>query len=283
MAFGDVLYNKEIGKEKIIQKFQFFLISIIIHLAALAIFGAIVLENTFQVREVVVVQMLKNPKETQKIRENFLKTHNYAILERQTPDMIKYAPQKLINPIDINAHNNTDIIPVYQYDLPNTKPAIASPKLEPIKPVIPTPKAVVTTSKPKPYVSQENVFSLRQTFETATQKPSLSFHSLDDSGSKVILRNFLELVSHRIDKAKRYPSWALDAGIQGRIIIRFTILKDGTLEHELQVVKSSGAEILDNAAIAAIRAAAPFPAIPPSLGREKLKIELPLDFKLTES
>ena len=94
------------------------------------------------------------------------------------------------------------------------------------------------------------------------------------------LRDFLQIVSGKIEKSKRYPKWATDIGLEGKAVIRFTILQDGTLDRNILLVSSSGSEILDDAAIAAIRNAAPFPALPRALGREWLQIELPMDFRL---
>ncbi len=54
-------------------------------------------------------------------------------------------------------------------------------------------------------------------------------------------------------------------GLQGRLVLKFVLNRDGSLR-ELKVVKSSGVDILDDAAIKAIRRAAPFYAIPKKLG-----------------
>ena len=75
----------------------------------------------------------------------------------------------------------------------------------------------------------------------------------------------------------------MDASIEGKVVIRFIILQDGRLCEEILLVSSSGAEILDNAAISAVRNAAPFPALPKELRREQLQVELPMSFHLTRS
>jgi protein TonB len=98
-----------------------------------------------------------------------------------------------------------------------------------------------------------------------------------------ILRDFLKIVSRKIERSKRYPRWAMDTGLEGRVVIRFTILQDGTLCEEILLVSSSGTEILDNAAISAVRNAAPFPTLPEELSREWLQVELPMSFHLTRS
>jgi protein TonB len=77
-----------------------------------------------------------------------------------------------------------------------------------------------------------------------------------------------------------YPRWAREAGYEGITKIRFAILSNGELE-KVSIVNSSGYDILDNAAIAAIEKAAPFPPLPDSLKRDMLQLELPIAFQLS--
>ncbi|HIE27132.1 TPA: energy transducer TonB [Candidatus Poribacteria bacterium] len=93
------------------------------------------------------------------------------------------------------------------------------------------------------------------------------------------MREFLELIRRKIENVKMYPHWAREAGYEGIAKIQFAISSDGQLG-EVSIVDSSEYDILDNAAIAAIEKAAPFPALPESLNRDILRIELPIVFKL---
>ena len=58
------------------------------------------------------------------------------------------------------------------------------------------------------------------------------------------------------------PELALRYGLQGRLALEFTIGSTGQLER-LRIVRSSGSQFLDDEALRAIKAAAPFPPIPP--------------------
>jgi protein TonB len=71
-----------------------------------------------------------------------------------------------------------------------------------------------------------------------------------------------------------YPSRARRAGIQGTAEIGFTVHRDGTVS-AVTVLVSSGQESLDQAAVAAIHAAAPFP--PPPV---QVRLVIPLSFRL---
>ncbi len=62
-----------------------------------------------------------------------------------------------------------------------------------------------------------------------------------------------------------YPEAAKMAGLQGNLTLRFMLKSDGTLK-DVKVLKPSGFPVLDDAAVKAIRKAAPYPAIPKALG-----------------
>jgi protein TonB len=88
-----------------------------------------------------------------------------------------------------------------------------------------------------------------------------------------IRRNFT-YIQRRIRDRLAYPSQARRAGIQGTVEIGFTIHRDGTVS-AVAVLLSSGQEPLDQAAVAAVHAAAPFPA-PPAQAR----LVIPVAFRL---
>jgi protein TonB len=71
-----------------------------------------------------------------------------------------------------------------------------------------------------------------------------------------------------------YPAPAIKAGTKGTVELGFTILIDGSVQN-VQITLSSGHEILDNAAIETIYAAAPFR--PPPV---ELKIIIPIVYSL---
>lgn len=94
-----------------------------------------------------------------------------------------------------------------------------------------------------------------------------------------ILRQFLTLIRKKIESKKKYPMSARNAGIEGSSEVKMTILKDGQLE-KVEIIDSSGSEVLDNAAIESIRGATPFPPIPPNLKRDKIEMSILLVFKI---
>jgi protein TonB len=82
---------------------------------------------------------------------------------------------------------------------------------------------------------------------------------------------YLEKVKRRVEWVWGYPRLARELGLSGKVIIEFTILRDGGLG-PLRVVDSSGVSILDDAAVEAIRRAAPYAPLPEAMGLESRTI-----------
>ncbi len=84
----------------------------------------------------------------------------------------------------------------------------------------------------------------------------------------------LAMIQSAIRRTLSYPAAARRAGWQGRVELAFVLLADGRVR-DLVVKVGSGHEILDDAAVAAIRDAAPF--APPG---QDVSIVIPLRFRL---
>lgn len=72
---------------------------------------------------------------------------------------------------------------------------------------------------------------------------------------------YLNRLSDLIERHRTYPANAVGLGLKGIGIYRLTIATNGTLMG-VKIVHSTGASILDRAAIKMIEAAAPFPPLP---------------------
>lgn len=94
-----------------------------------------------------------------------------------------------------------------------------------------------------------------------------------------VLQKFLDLIRKKIESKKKYPMFAKNAGVEGRSKVKIIILKDGQLE-KVEIIVSSGSEILDDAALESVRNAVPFPPIPFNLGRDKIEMSIYLVFKI---
>jgi protein TonB len=99
--------------------------------------------------------------------------------------------------------------------------------------------------------------------------PSVTYSAADGRASGPISLNtkdplyvsYFNKVKQTIEQHWEYPEMALRYGLQGRLALEFTIASGGQLEG-LRLIRSSGSQLLDEEALRAIKAAAPFPPIP---------------------
>lgn len=84
-------------------------------------------------------------------------------------------------------------------------------------------------------------------------------------------QGYFNSVRERIRSKWTYPREAAERSIQGEALIEFRIAEDGRLE-SVELQRSSGTILLDEAALAAVRQAEPFPPLPDGLATRSLTI-----------
>ncbi len=85
-------------------------------------------------------------------------------------------------------------------------------------------------------------------------------------------RDVVNIIKAAIERAKNYPPMARKRGIEGTATTEF-IINDRGYPEDIRIVRSSGWEILDNAAKNTILRASPFPLV-------KGGIEVPITFRI---
>jgi len=102
------------------------------------------------------------------------------------------------------------------------------------------------------------------------------------SGAGSALQGYLREVRRLLEKHKDYPWMARRRNIQGVVVLKFTISMDGAIADHT-IARSSGHEVLDDAAQETLHKVGRFPPLPIALGRSQLTIQVPLTFRLAES
>jgi protein TonB len=92
-------------------------------------------------------------------------------------------------------------------------------------------------------------------------------------------REYFEMLNLRIHSFKEYPESAKSRHLEGRVKIRFVVSKDGSLA-DIKILKSSRYKNLDEAALAAVKRAAPFPRPPAFLFKTPLTMQISILFEL---
>jgi len=93
--------------------------------------------------------------------------------------------------------------------------------------------------------------------------------SLDTRESKYA--SYFARLKHQIERVWTYPEHAARKGISGRLTLRFQISKDGNLMN-VRLIDYSGHDVLDEAALQAVKTAAPYYPFPVTIDRESLSI-----------
>ena len=102
-----------------------------------------------------------------------------------------------------------------------------------------------------------------------TGGPAKQTISLDDRRPRFL--DYLARLKQRIMAEWTYPEDAQRVGVSGDLEIVFTLNPAGTLVY-IQLARSSGFPVLDNEALRALKAAAPYDAFPPQMGAESVNI-----------
>lgn len=169
---------------------------------------------------------------------------------------------------------------------PVKKKVIVEQKKKPPKPEVVREVVEEPAVTAKPAVVEQQVAAPMQIIpinatpsaEAAPQRrvlPSAQPSQSDEISAKAYF-NAMRLM---IEKNKRYPQMARRRNQEGSVRVRFLIDKSGNV-NSLEIVKKSDYASLDQAALEAVRRAAPFSKPPASISREALKLELTINFKL---
>ncbi|MDO9532193.1 MAG: TonB family protein [Deltaproteobacteria bacterium] len=100
------------------------------------------------------------------------------------------------------------------------------------------------------------------------------------SGAGSALQGYLKEVRRLLEKHKDYPWMARRRNIQGVVAVVFTIGCGGQIM-AARVSRSSGQDLLDEAAQNTIRRVGKLPPFPAELNRQQLTVEVPLAFRLS--
>ena len=111
--------------------------------------------------------------------------------------------------------------------------------------------------------------------------PNGAIHSHENSKNEVeaAKSQYIERIITRIERKKTYPSRARELMMEGVVVISMKISRNGVLS-AVRVVKSSKIQMLDDAALNAVKNAAPFEKFPEIIDNDSLSIETPIEFEI---
>lgn len=92
---------------------------------------------------------------------------------------------------------------------------------------------------------------------------------------------YLEQVKKLIEKRLDYPLMARKVGMQGVVLVRCRVTRDGT-PVAVEVARASSHPLLDQAALRSVARVGHFPAIPAEVAGDVVNLTIPLRFSLSE-
>ncbi len=162
------------------------------------------------------------------------------------------------------------IAPQARSPQPVTKPQESPPvsKAREPQPVKPVEERIAITERPLP--------TLKELLPPLTWQASGTRDSGRDGPVHLDTKNpqyitYFGSIKRAIELVWQYPEPALRYGLQGKLLLEFAILANGRLAGA-RIIRSSGSNVLDEEAMRAVKAAAPFEPIPPWIDKNRLDI-----------
>ena len=95
------------------------------------------------------------------------------------------------------------------------------------------------------------------------------------------VQDYLGLVFQKLESHKRYPRVAERSGLNGRVVLRFTVRWDGEVLNP-EVVEVAGHDSFRQATLQALRRVGQLPNFPDEIRRRELLVEVPITYKLDD-
>ena len=92
--------------------------------------------------------------------------------------------------------------------------------------------------------------------------------------------SYLSTIKKKIEPLWHYPQSARERGLQGKLALYFSIVRDGRLV-KLEVLSTSGHPLLDNQALEAVQGAAPYHPLPETLRIARLNIHATFEYRMS--
>ncbi len=145
----------------------------------------------------------------------------------------------------------------------------------------------IVSTAPKFEMPKFSSTGLTTNMDAGTSLVAMDFDATEDLGlsatdfgeTKQSFSEFLRQVRERIKQVQRFPPNVRNLEEGSSTTILFTLLKDGSIR-DPKVSASSGSHVLDNAALAAVQNAEPYPPFPEGQSGNSIRLELPVVFEL---
>ena len=133
-------------------------------------------------------------------------------------------------------------------------------------------------NNPNLFLSNDQIADLERRYEAESPKGEKG-KTLQLNTSELKYQRYLLAMKEAIERKWEYPSAAAANGWQGALRINFTINRDGTVR-DIRILKSSDYPVLDDAAVTALKLAAPFPPFPSDFTINEINIKGTFEYNI---
>jgi protein TonB len=129
----------------------------------------------------------------------------------------------------------------------------------------------------------ENMNAFSEASEPALTEPEISPSSTSGkvAADSRIVEDYKKQIAESLARHKHYPRMARARNWKGIAILQLDFSSDGRLDN-YRLVRSSGYSILDDQAVQILVASLPLPRLPVPLEGNRLSLEIPVEFRLTD-
>ncbi|QCI67884.1 energy transducer TonB [Phreatobacter stygius] len=199
--------------------------------------------------------------------------------ETPQPQQVAEAPPPVVQPDPVPVATTTEVAPVQALVTPaptpptpvtqpvirREPPPVVRREQRPVRVQVTPPRREPVTERRPPQPVQAAARRSAPAGEGTGMRNSQAAVGNASSGgsqaSAAAVANYRQRVLAHLARFKVYPDQARERGIVGRAVIAFTLSRGGQLAAS-SLAGSSGAAILDQATVAMLRRAVPFPAMP---------------------
>ncbi len=139
-------------------------------------------------------------------------------------------------------------------------------------------KELIKEQEPLEPEPETEVLPEEVTIEKPEPEPPEEKVEVIEPAKEAMLR-YQDMVKRKIEEMRRYPRWAKDREIEGAVHLSFRVLANGQAQG-IEVTKSSGYIILDQAATATVQRANPFSPLPREITTPYVSMEVAIIFSL---
>lgn len=164
----------------------------------------------------------------------------------------------------------------YEVDLVNT----LAPALEKMKSLpVAVKHEILNQNKKSSFLGNESMTAANSDIPQETTTPAMSASNQSNARVEGDLDVYATALRREIDLRKTYPQMARARREQGRVEVRFTVLRDGQLQN-IQLYKPNSSSDLNEAALNAVSGVKQFKPLPESFDKGEWDLTISIDFIL---